>query len=131
MAAITKAEGSVSYDWERGNGKFVSGGGPWAPRWLVDGLGVDYFGSVAAVNLSGSATAGDRVLEQVGLLTATRTLDLEGSWVSDAVLRHLKSLTNLTSLSLARTKVTAAGLANLEGCDFALDRCQQGAQSNA
>ena len=49
VVAIEKAGGSVSYDWERSNGNDVPGGKPWAPRWLVDLVGVDYFGHVTAV----------------------------------------------------------------------------------
>src|SRR6516165_8790615 len=44
VAAIKHAGGSVKYDWE-----YVSKGNPWAPRWLVDWLGVDFFGHVTEV----------------------------------------------------------------------------------
>ena len=43
VAAIRKTGGLVSYDWESKNGKWVRNGRPWAPKWLVDALGVDYF----------------------------------------------------------------------------------------
>jgi len=51
VAAITKSGGSVNYNWEEWkNGVLVPGGRPWAPRWLVDLLGVDYFGHVTCVS---------------------------------------------------------------------------------
>jgi len=43
VAAIRRAGGSVSYDWEWNNGKSVPGGKPWAPKWLVDLVGIDYY----------------------------------------------------------------------------------------
>jgi hypothetical protein len=49
VAAIRRAGGSVSYDWEWNNGKSVPGGKPWAPKWLVDLIGVDYFAHVTSV----------------------------------------------------------------------------------
>ena len=44
VAAIRRAGGDVVYDWQLRNGIPVWGGKPWAPGWLVDLLGVDYFG---------------------------------------------------------------------------------------
>src|ERR1017187_10239475 len=49
-AVITRAGGSVMYDWEWSNGKVIAGGTPWAPKWLVDRIGVDYFGRVTYVS---------------------------------------------------------------------------------
>jgi hypothetical protein len=48
VAAIEEADGSVRYDWEWSDGKSLPGGRPWAPRWLVNLIGVDYFGHVTA-----------------------------------------------------------------------------------
>jgi hypothetical protein len=50
VVAITKAHGSVKYDWEWSNGNAIPGGKPWAPEWLVDLIGVDYFGHVTQVS---------------------------------------------------------------------------------
>jgi hypothetical protein len=50
VAAITKSGGSVKYDWEWKDGAPVPGARPDAPRWLVDLLGVDYFGHVTSVS---------------------------------------------------------------------------------
>ena len=52
VAAIKKAGGFVKYDWEWRFGKNISGAKPWAPRWLVDLIGVDYFGHVTVVGLT-------------------------------------------------------------------------------
>ena len=49
MAAIEQAEGDVSYDFEYTNGTYRSGAKPWAPKWLVDLIGVDYFANVYSV----------------------------------------------------------------------------------
>ena len=38
------------YDWEWQNGKLLRGGTPWAPNWLLDRIGVDFFGRVTYVS---------------------------------------------------------------------------------
>jgi hypothetical protein len=113
VAAIEKAGGWVSYDWGR-DGKSIPGGQPWAPRWLVDLIGIHYFGQVTAVGLASSSTA-DATLAQVGRLTGLRFLTLPGSNVTDAGLVHLKQLTKLSRLDLRDTQVSDAGLAHLTG----------------
>jgi hypothetical protein len=91
VGAITRAGGSVMYDWEWNNGKSVPGGKPWAPRWLVDLIGVDYFGHVAMV-------------------------DLWGAHVTDAELLqlHLRGLTDLSYLTLIDGQVSDAGIEKLK-----------------
>jgi hypothetical protein len=45
VAAIERTGAGDVYDWQLRNGTHNPKGKPWAPRWLVDRLGVDYFGS--------------------------------------------------------------------------------------
>jgi hypothetical protein len=113
VAAIRRAGGSVSYDWEWNNGKSVPGGKPWAPKWLVDLIGVDYFAHVTSVWLQPAAI--DGAIVEVGHLTQLERLQLVGGSVSDAGLAHLKGLTNLTILFLLDTQVSDAGLMHLKG----------------
>jgi hypothetical protein len=49
VAAIKNAGGSVMYDWEWQSGRRNRGGKPRAAKWLVNTLGVDYFGDVTYV----------------------------------------------------------------------------------
>jgi internalin A len=112
VAAITKDGGNFSYDWEWRDGKSM-GGIPLAQRWLVDRIGVDYFGHVTRVTLFPGAT--DGVLVKVGRLNQLQELNLYRSSVSDAGLSHLKGLTELTTLYLGQTAVTDAGLAHVRG----------------
>ena len=65
VAAIVKAGGNVAYDWQWKNSGAIQGGTPWAPRWLVDMFGVDYFGHVAVVALPSDS---DDELSHVGNL---------------------------------------------------------------
>jgi hypothetical protein len=51
MVVICRAGGIVAYDWEWGDHDFVAGAKPPAPPWLVNLVGEDYFGHVAAVSL--------------------------------------------------------------------------------
>ena len=78
VAAIRRAGGSVSYDWEWSNGKSIPGGKPWAPRWLTDLIGVDYFAHVTSVWLQPAAT--DGAIVEVGHLTQLERLQLVGSF---------------------------------------------------
>ena len=73
VAAIVNGWGVVLYDWECENRMGTPRGKPWAPAWLVELLGVDYFGHVAVVQL------------RMPLLT-----NLSDTHVTDAGLLHLK-----------------------------------------
>ena len=89
VAVINDAGGGVRCDWQSKKGKYVRRKQPWAPRWLVDLIGVDYFGHVTAVELFQPIS--DRVLVQVGRLPGMQLLDLNGTSTSDAGLAHLKA----------------------------------------
>jgi internalin A len=115
VATIERAGGRVRYDSEWSKGKSIPAGKPWAPRWLTDFIGVDYFGRVTTVRLFSSSRASDATLAHVGRLTRLQRLNLDQSAVSDSGLAHLKGLTNLTFLALGGTQVTDAGLAHLKG----------------
>ena len=78
-------------------------------RWLVDRIGVDYFGRVTLVVLPPDAP--DSVVAQVGSLTGLEYLSLWSP--GDAELLHLTGLDKLVSLSLYGSKVTDASLAKL------------------
>ena len=52
VVAIERAGGLVCYDWQWKDGRDIPGGKPWVPRWLVDRIGVDYFGSITLVQLT-------------------------------------------------------------------------------
>ena len=115
VAAIKNAGDRVWYDWEWSNGKSIPGGRPWAPRWLVDLIGVDYFGHVTIAWLSPPVNATNATLAAVGRLTRLERLVLIGSSADDAGLVQLKGLTKLRFLSLGGTRFTDAGVAHLKG----------------
>jgi hypothetical protein len=115
VAAIARNGGWVLYAWQESNGNTISGGEPWAPRWLAGRVGVDYFGHVTVVGLVRSASAPDLALVEVRRLDKLERLSLDNTSVSDAGLVHLKGLSNLSSLWLDGTQVTDAGLVHLKG----------------
>ncbi len=134
VAAIQRAEGTINYEWELSNGKYIQGARPCAPRWLVELIGIDYFGHVTVVELSVSTKLTDATIEQVGRLTRLAELVLiespfsdplrddtkgltnpGGSQVTDASLVHLKALSKLSSLTLNGSRFTDAGLVHLKG----------------
>ena len=66
-------------------------------------------------------TLTDLFAKNLAELTQIKRLSLAGSGLSDVGIKHLGGLTNLESLDLRRTKVTAAGIAELQ---LALPTCQ-------
>jgi hypothetical protein len=114
VAAITKAGGSVVYEWDRSNLRLIPEGDPCAPKWLVDLIGVDYFGHVASVDLQYCKGKTDALMAQVEPLTRLARLSLGGSTLSDEGLSHLTGLTNLSDLDLFDTRVSDAGLVHLK-----------------
>jgi internalin A len=115
VAAIRRAECSVMYNWEWSDGKSIPGGKPWAPRWLVNLIGVDYFGHVTVVGCSTYPSASDATLADIGRLTRLQLLYANSPYLGDAGLAHLKGLTKLTRLDLFGTRVTDAGVPHLTG----------------
>jgi internalin A len=113
VAAIYQAGGWVVYDTEWDQRQNVSIWKPTWPKWLVDRLGVDYFGNVVFINLHDRGN--DQVLAQVDRLADLKQLHRPGFAVTDAGLAHFGRLTNLELLSLDDTQVTDAGLAHLKG----------------
>jgi hypothetical protein len=138
VAAIWKAGGVIQYEWQWRDGNSTPLGKPWAPTWLVELIGVDYFGHVTLAEIQWPSTGPDALLAQVGRLTQLdvlissaslsdaglvhlqgltklELLDISGTKITDARLVHLKGLTNLFRLVLDGTQVTDAGLAHLKG----------------
>jgi internalin A len=128
VAAITNAGGSVYYDWEKSNGVWISGGHPWAPRWLVNRIGVDYFGHVTSVWFTSSSTATDATIDQVLHLSQLEELCFIHSSLTDAGLARLTGLNNVKRLDLTGTQVTDAGLVHLEGLSNLSDLVFYGAE---
>ena len=129
VTVVTKAGGSVLYDWQIENGEvrikprtnIVSDEVPLWPKWLVDRLGVDTFGSVTDVSfrqppgMPNSAEMAE-ALAHVGHLSRLKHLTFIETPVNDAGLAHLDGLSNLESLMLrGRNDVTDAGVAHLAG----------------
>ena len=57
VAAIERGGGHVEYDWEWNDGGKIAGGVPRAPRWLVERIGVNYFGHVTSDTYSPASRA--------------------------------------------------------------------------
>ena len=122
VAAIRGAGGAVRYDWEWSNGNSFPRGDPWAPKWLVGLIGVDYFGHVTFVRLI-PGEADDATIAQVGRLTQLQRLDYAASalecvistpTLGDAGLAHLKGLTKLRAIDFTGTQVTQSGVQELQ-----------------
>ena len=131
VAAVQRAGGSVLYDIEWRNAGPSPYDKPWTPmrlldgklwgtKWLIDHLGIDYFGSVVTADLiprraNDPMRANDATMARVAQLGRLHSLRLTGTAVTDAGLVHLKGLTGLRDLQLGNTEITDAGLAHLRG----------------
>jgi Leucine-rich repeat (LRR) protein len=115
VAAIRKAGGTVFYSYEIKDGNSHPGARPWAPSWLVELTGVDFFGHVTGFTLIGFLRPADTTLAEVGRLTQLERLSLDNASATDVGLVHLKGLTNLSVLDLRGTQVTDGGLVHLKG----------------
>ena len=114
VAEIQKVGGYVKYDWEWKNNQWIANSRPWAPKLLVDLLGVDYFGTVVYLNLYENEDA-DRLLVHASQLRRLEYLDLALTAVNDDDLAQLAGLTHLRCLSLIDTEITDAGLTHIQG----------------
>lgn len=114
-AVVKRAGGTVEYDWEWRNGVRDPAASPSAPKWLVDLLGLDYFGNVVAIYIGGKAT--DSELSHIGRLRDLRQLTFIPRHTSSTALAHLEKLTRLTALILDGTDLTDEGLAHVRRLD--------------
>jgi hypothetical protein len=115
VAAIERAGGEIMYDWQWKDNAPVQGR-PSAPRWLVDRVGIDYFGHVTRVDLVHKGRSKvESAFSYVGRLDRLQELCVHTSAVSDADLVRVTGLKDLRRLILYRTPVTDAGLEPLKG----------------
>jgi Leucine-rich repeat (LRR) protein len=113
LNAIAQSNNEVEFGWVFYNGA-SSADELSVPDWLVDRLGVDYFGYVGSLAFGNSAT--DEDLLHVRRLRRLEGLDVRGSGrITDAGLARLSGLSNLRGLDLSETPVTDAGMAHLGG----------------
>jgi internalin A len=95
VAAVKRAGGNVRYEWEYHTPNIKAP--PWRPKWLMEWVGVDYFGNVVYVNYRRGAQDAD--LTHVGRLDRLARLDVSGPGVTDAGLAHLHALARLEYLT--------------------------------
>jgi internalin A len=110
VAAIRMDFEGTGYNWEWKEGSVIRGGKPWAPRWLVDRMGVDYFGHIAQIQIQ---SVSENSMLGVGRLNRLEELRFTQPCEIDAALVHIEGLTNLANLYLGRTQVTDCGLLHL------------------
>ena len=104
--------GELECGWEFPNGATTRDSCS-GPRWLVDSIGIDYFGRITSLGFWESPA--DEDLIHVARLGSVEDLGLGGAWrITDSGLRHLAGLTNLRWLYLAKTQVSDAGLVYLK-----------------
>ena len=112
VAAVERSGGFVILDTDLGASPPAKRPPPWAPRWVVDRLGAEYFYTVDYAGIGETGT--DEVAGQVARLGRIYSVHFNGTGLTDAGLARLRGL-DFQILGLRRTKVTDAGLAHLEG----------------
>jgi hypothetical protein len=120
VAAVERGGGRVKYGWDsriprdRSLAKMKATGRPSAPKWLVDSLGVDYFGDVKNVYLGPERP--DEVMASVGRLSGLEQLStFAGAELTAVGLAHLRRSDRLWRVDLASSKLTGEGLKILCG----------------
>ncbi len=111
VASITRAGGSLEYEWQWDNRRNAPQEVPRTPRWLADLTGVELFDYVVTARVK-QADA-DAQIAHVGRLSALVELHLSGTNASDSGISHLAGLTDLKILRLNQTRITDVGLAHL------------------
>jgi hypothetical protein len=126
VAAVQRAGGWVHYDYEFVNGKLTRGQSPWAPRWLRQMVGDEFFQNVRQVSLvyddsSGkrfdnpNVEASDELLKRLSDLPGLTNLYLTDTQATDEGLRHIGKMTGLETLMIWNARlVTDAGVAHLK-----------------
>jgi internalin A len=121
LAAIRRAGGNYTYDWQYVGGEFVPFARPGWPEWLVARLGEDYFGHVNWVGLhvlkvpeEGPPNDHEKrivveALAQIGHLSRLEELDIEGTEAGDSGLANLERLTHLKALTVCDWDLTDPG----------------------
>ncbi|QDU44664.1 Leucine Rich repeats (2 copies) [Symmachiella dynata] len=87
------------------------------PFWIPDAVDDEYLGAferVLTVDLAGTQVS-DAGLKHLQGLTKLYVLSLGTTHVSDVELEHFRELTNLYDLRLSNTQVSDAGLEHLQG----------------
>jgi Leucine-rich repeat (LRR) protein len=112
VAAIKRAGGVLEYDSGSSTNLKPQSRHPWAPKYLLEFLGIDYFAGVSGVYFPERCS--DAELLFVGRLTQLQRLYVLPSSVSDTGLAHLSRLSALSELCVDGTQVTDAGLIGLK-----------------
>ena len=127
VAAVKSHGGWVHFDYEFVGGKLTKGREPWAPRWLREILGDEFFREIEYVSLVYDDSTGKRydnenfsscddllalLVRQPGI----KKLFLHGTQATDTGLEHVGKMTGLDALYFwDATSITDAGAAHLAG----------------
>ncbi|WP_425396914.1 leucine-rich repeat domain-containing protein [Aeoliella sp.] len=125
VAAIREVGGEVLYDYQfNEDGAFQDKATPWAPAWLRNAIGEDYFVTVVGVSfLTSSARGGgtytyntqvtDATLRQLIPLRRLRYLFVRSTQVTDDGLETIGDMQGLERLRVSGPRVTDVGVAHL------------------
>ncbi len=140
---VREVGGEVHYAFQYDlDGNLQANAEHWAPKWLRDSLGEDYFMTAVDVVLPSTREAGkyyevdatlehltrlkgltgltikgqhltDKGLEVLGRFANLARLNIRSTWVTDSGIRHIGQLTQLKHLSLNVPRISDAGIEHL------------------
>ena len=115
VVAIHRANGYAEYEWRAvsKDGLTVYHRSPRVPRWLLDMIGVDYFGSVVVVGVATGGPPPAGLVASIAQLNRLEELALSSSFLNDDEMAHIGGLTTLTKLVLCGSRFTEAGFTKL------------------
>jgi hypothetical protein len=115
VAAVRRVNGGVRYEWQAvsKDGLIVYDSSPRAPKWLVDMIGVDYFGSVVGVSVVVGHRPPDALVARIAQLNRLEELGLCTSLLTDEDMAQIGSLTSLRKLGLNGRHLTERGMSQL------------------
>ena len=115
VAALLRARASINYDYQFSVSKGYRNlnARPWAPAWLRNWLGDEFFQEVTSVQFIDRPLT-DKDLAPLARLDCLEEVAISGAPITDAGLKHLANLKELRTLHLWETPgITDAGIAHL------------------
>jgi Leucine-rich repeat (LRR) protein len=139
VESITKLGGKIGYEYDICiDGKLIHFAETYAPAWLRQALGDDFFSDITSIIISGShandqniqklkglkcvrnlelsnTMISDNGLKVIDQMTRLKWLDIHGNNITDNALINIEALHKLKSLNLSQTKITKDGIKHLDG----------------
>jgi hypothetical protein len=110
---IRRHGGMFYYDFENEGASFPNAPRFWAPAWLVNDLGIDYFHRVTWVRIEDPQFDDEALARLTACLPRIDSLGIIATSITDSGLTYFRGNRWLTALFLERNRIGDAGIDNL------------------